>query len=149
MSDPGISTLGLLARLEREKVSGLAQRYAALRSELGRLQQVIEDLGDRMETEALATSAETAPYVGAFISAIRIEIERNANRQQQLRRDTDALQSELREHFQRVKVVEVAEARRRLAVQTLQQKRDEREWTEAMLLRHIHNRRPKDAGPLR
>lgn len=146
MSDRSLSTLELLARLERDRVSAVAQRYAALRGEVGRLQKMIDDLGDRIETEAVATSAETAPYVGAFISAIRIEIERNADRQRQLRRDSDALQGELQERFQKVKVFEVAEARRRLELQTLQRKRDEREWTEAMMVRHIRNRRPKDAG---
>ncbi|MCU4654352.1 hypothetical protein N8I71_16045 [Roseibacterium sp. SDUM158016] len=141
MSDRRVSALDLLARLEQHKVSRVAQRRAALLGEAGRLQHAIDDLGDRMEAEAYATSAETAPYVGAFITSIRSEIAECERRRQELQRATELLEEEMRSGFQEIKVFEIAAAKRRDALLTTRRKRDEREWNETMLARHIRDRR--------
>jgi hypothetical protein len=94
-------------------------------------------LGERIEAEAFASSAETAPYVGAFISAIRSEIEQCNARKQSLQREADALEDDMREKFRHLKTAELVAARRRLAKRSERTKREEAERLEAMMLRQM------------
>lgn len=140
MTDRRIATFDLLARLERDGLSAVAQSHGALRAAIVQAEREAAALGDRMETEAFATSAETARYVGAFISAIRAEIAQCETRRKRLQQEADALEDEMRERFRKLKIAEIAAARARLAEQTERKKRDERDRHEAMLMRHA--RRP-------
>ena len=138
-ADRRISTFDLLTRLQRDSLSAVAQRYGALRSEISRTENEAEALGNRIEMEAFASSAEMAPYVGAFISAIRAEIAQCELSRQRFQQEADALEDDLRERFNNLKTVELVAARARLAAETERQKQVEREREELMLLRHLRD----------
>ena len=139
MADRRISTYELLVRLERDALSEIAQHHSALRSRIERSEKEAAELCHRIETEAFASSAEIAPYVGAFISAIRSEITQCNDHRQRLEQEASIVDEKLRERFSTLKTVEFVTARARMAVESAQRKRDEREREEHMLLRHIRN----------
>jgi hypothetical protein len=137
MSNRRLSTFHLLARLEHQRLSRVARKHGELRYDIERLERQEADLGDRIENEAIATSAETAPYVGTFINAIRSEMAHCADQRRMLRHEAAVLDEELRQRFREHKVFEIALDRERQAIATEQFKRDERERLETMLLRKV------------
>jgi predicted transglutaminase-like protease len=137
MSNRRLSTFHLLARLEHQRLSRVARKHGELCYAIDRLERQEADLGDRIENEAIATSAETAPYVGTFINAIRAELAHCADQRRTLKQEADVLDEELRQRFREHKVFEIALDRERKAIATEEFKRNERERLETILLRKV------------
>jgi predicted transglutaminase-like protease len=137
MSNRRLSTFHLLVRLEHQRLSRVARKHGELCYAIDRLERQEADLGDRIENEAIATSAETAPYVGTFINAIRAELAHCADQRRTLKQEADVLDEELRQRFREHKVFEIALDRERQAIATEEFKRNERERLETILLRKV------------
>lgn len=68
--------LAVLERLRRHEMEEEARALAALRAEVVRLKGEGADLRRRLRDEARIVTIEAAPYVGAYLRAIRAEAAR-------------------------------------------------------------------------
>ncbi|MDG4648665.1 hypothetical protein P6F26_09415 [Roseibacterium sp. SDUM158017] len=134
MNERRIATLELLSRLERSGFRTIARRHASLIGEIAAKRAEAKALADRIATETDVTSAETAPYVGAFISAIRAEIDRCDAARRGLEREAAALEGEMQDRFRSLKTAECAMAKEILAARDAERMAAERERFEAMML---------------
>ena len=68
-----LRTLTLLERLRRHEMAAEARELGDLRAHVATLEGTRDLLLDKMRTEARIVTLETAPYVGAYIRAVRSE----------------------------------------------------------------------------
>ena len=65
-----ISALRLIQRIKQYEIDGFAARMTAIRAEQAELQQELQALQARVETEGHVSSPEAAPYLAGFLRAV-------------------------------------------------------------------------------
>lgn len=68
-----LRTLTLLERLRRHEMAEEARELGIMRSHVAKLEETRATLLEKMQTEARIVTLESAPYVGAYIRAVRNE----------------------------------------------------------------------------
>ncbi|MGP1357874.1 hypothetical protein [Roseicyclus sp.] len=135
MNDRRVATLKLLARIERDGLQDVVRKHALVQKGIEDRRAEASALAGRIETETSTISAETAPYVGAFISAVRAEIGRYDTERRILEREAETLADDVRDRFRRTKTAELAAAKEMRAVLARRQGAEDRERLDDMLLR--------------
>jgi hypothetical protein len=135
MNDRRVATLKLLARIERDGLQDIVRKHALVQKGIDDRRVEAAALALRIESETSTVSAETAPYVGAFISAVRAEIGRYDSERRILEREAEALADDVRDRFRRTKTAELAAAKEMRSALARRQAVEDRERMELMLAR--------------
>lgn len=103
-----IRTLAVLERLRTHEMEGEARELAALRAHIARLQRARADLLDRLKNEARIITLEAAPYVGAYIRAVRNEVVQIDRALAKVSPRVDALEVAMVERFREKETITLA-----------------------------------------
>ncbi len=137
-----VRTLALFERLRRHEMMSEAGELAALRAQIAELERKRSDLLNRLRTEARIVSLEAAPYVGAYIRAIRHEVAQIDRALEKAAPRLEALEQEMAERFREIATIKLASER---TLKEMRQAHEAREALEAdaqTLIRWV--RRPAD-----
>lgn len=140
-----IHTLTLLERLRRNDMVSEARELAALRAQVNRLNTDRAGLLETLRTEARIVTIEAAPYVGAYIRAIRDEVARMERAAAQHAPRIAELEHSMLDRFREVATVRMALDRTKQRAQSADAFRVSVETNEQALLgwtRRRKSRRP-------
>ncbi len=137
-----VRTLALLERLRRHEMMSEAGELAALRAQIAELERKRSDLLNRLRTEARIVSLEAAPYVGAYIRAIRHEVAQIDRALEKAAPRLEALEQEMAERFREIATIKLASERTQKELRQAHEAREALEADAQTLIRWV--RRPAD-----
>lgn len=144
-----IHTLTLLERLRRNEMVNEVRELAALRAQVDSLNRACTELLETLQTEARIVTIEAAPYVGAYIRAIRDEVARKERAAAQHAPRIAELEHSMLDRFREVATVRMAIEKTRSRARTADAVRVSGETNEQALLgwsRRRKARRPPKRG---
>lgn len=103
-----IRTLAILERLRRHEMASDARELAAQRVHVAELLRARASLLERLKNEARIITLEAAPYVGAYIRAIRNEVARIDRALAKATPRLDALEAVMAERFREKETITLA-----------------------------------------
>ena len=141
MTSKRINTLTVLERLRRHEMMADAYELATIRGHVAQLHDSRDLMLEKLKHEAHLVIPEAAPYVGAYIRAVRNEITQIDRALAQIMPRVEALEATVADKFRNIKTISLARER---AESHQQHSRDQKEAAEndiLSLMRHIREKR--------
>ena len=132
-----IKTLTILERLRRHEMLADAHELATIRGHVAQLNDTRNRMLDELTREGHLISLEAAPYVGAYIRAVRNEVAQIDKALAQIMPRLEALEAVVADKFRNIKTISLARERAEKHQQHIKDKKETVENDILSLMRHV------------